>query len=52
MSDRASMHAEGYDFTGGVTPEMVLAPVRRLLSEDTHRAPQCDADTADSSDAR
>jgi hypothetical protein len=46
------MHAAGYDFTGGVTPEMVLAPVRRLLGEQAHRAPRCDASTADSSDAR
>jgi ADP-heptose:LPS heptosyltransferase len=31
MRDRAGMLAAGHDFTGGVTPEMVLAPVRRLL---------------------
>jgi ADP-heptose:LPS heptosyltransferase len=49
---RASLHAGGYDFTGGVTPEMVLAPVRRLLNEQAHSAPQCDANTADSSDVR
>jgi ADP-heptose:LPS heptosyltransferase len=52
LRDRSSMHAAGYDFTGGVTPEMVLAPVRRLLGEQAHRAPRCDASTADSSDAR
>jgi ADP-heptose:LPS heptosyltransferase len=33
MRDRASMLAEGHDFTGGVTPEMVLGPLRRLLRE-------------------
>lgn len=32
MRDRAGMLARGHDFTGGVTPEMVLGPVRRLLS--------------------
>lgn len=31
MRDRAGMLAEGHDFTGGVTPEMVLGPVWRLL---------------------
>jgi ADP-heptose:LPS heptosyltransferase len=31
MRDRAAMLAQGHDFTGGVTPEMVLEPVRRLL---------------------
>ena len=31
MRDRASMLAEGHDFTGGVTPEMVIGPLRRLL---------------------
>ena len=31
IRDRAGMHARGHDFTGGVTPEMVLGPVRRLL---------------------
>jgi ADP-heptose:LPS heptosyltransferase len=33
MRDRAAMLAQGHDFTGGVTPDMVLAPVRRLLGE-------------------
>jgi len=32
MRDRAAMLASGHDFTGGVTPEMVLEPVRRLLA--------------------
>jgi ADP-heptose:LPS heptosyltransferase len=32
MRDRAPMLAQGHDFTGGVTPGMVLAPVRALLS--------------------
>lgn len=32
MRDRASMLADGHDFTAGVTPEMVLGHVRRLLS--------------------
>lgn len=32
MRDRAPMLAQGHDFTGGVTPEMVLAPIRTLLS--------------------
>jgi ADP-heptose:LPS heptosyltransferase len=52
MRDRASLHAEGYDFTGGVTPEMVLAPVRRLLGEHAHGVPHYDADTAGRSDVR
>ncbi len=33
MRDRATMLAQGHDFTADVTPEMVLAPVRRLLAE-------------------
>lgn len=52
LRDRASMHAKGYDFTGGVTPEMVLAPVRRILAERERSAPRCSADTADSPDVR
>lgn len=31
IRDRAAMLAQGHDFTGGITPEMVLEPVRRLL---------------------
>lgn len=31
MRDRAGMLARGHDFTGGVTPEMVLGPLRRLI---------------------
>lgn len=40
IRDRASMLAQGHDFTGGVTPEMVLGPLRRLLAE-TGRGGAC-----------
>jgi ADP-heptose:LPS heptosyltransferase len=44
MRDRASMLARGHDFTGGVTPDMVLAPVRRLLGEKSRDGTRCHAD--------
>lgn len=44
MRDRASMLAQGHDFTGGVTPDMVLAPVRRLLGERSRSGPRCHVD--------
>lgn len=33
LRDRARMLAQGHDFTGGVTAEMVLDPVQRLLRQ-------------------
>jgi ADP-heptose:LPS heptosyltransferase len=44
MRDRASMLAHGHDFTGGVTPDMVLAPVRLLLGEGIRGGTRCHAD--------
>ncbi|HET7551288.1 MAG TPA: glycosyltransferase family 9 protein [Gemmatimonadaceae bacterium] len=45
MRDRASMLAQGHDFTGGVTPDMVLAPVRRLLGERSRNGTCCHAES-------
>lgn len=52
MRDRASLHAAGHDFTGGVTPAMVLAPVRRLLAERASRAPGLGTGTVESREPR
>ena len=41
MRDRASMLAQGHDFTGGVTSDMVLGPVRRLLGERSRNGSRC-----------
>jgi hypothetical protein len=38
------MLAQGHDFTGGVTPEMVLAPVRRLLADRGCEGTSCNAE--------
>ncbi|MBX6330979.1 MAG: glycosyltransferase family 9 protein [Gemmatimonadaceae bacterium] len=39
MRDRARLLAQGHDFTGDITPDMVLGPVRALLQGRTPRAP-------------
>jgi ADP-heptose:LPS heptosyltransferase len=44
MRDRAAMLARGHDFTGGVTSDMVLAPVRRLLADRGREGAHCHAE--------
>jgi ADP-heptose:LPS heptosyltransferase len=39
MRDREAAHAGGYDFTGGVTANMVIVPVRRLLADQGRLTP-------------
>ncbi len=46
LRDREAALASGHDFTGGVTSQMVLVPVRRLLAEHPRRAPLATSTTS------
>jgi hypothetical protein len=39
LRDREAAHADGHDFTGGVTANMVMVPVRRLLAVRSRLTP-------------